>query len=250
MLNVLIVDDNKNSCECLLQRLPWADMDCNLPIIAHNGLVAWKILQQEQIDFLICDVKMPKMDGTELAAMIHSNGLPVKMVFLSAYEDFSAARKALKYGVTDYILKPIDTESLTNLENFIRGVSSPAENTSSVYLPKTEETETEYTVRRIKELVEKNFYRPECNVSWIADSMQMSSAYVGRAFNKMMGIGLSDYIMERRIKEAVRLLDSDIASVTMIAERIGYTDANYFARVFRNKMGMSPSEYRRNKKEK
>ncbi len=342
MLNILIVDDDQNLCECLLRLMPWEDMNCNIPAVVHNGLSAWELLQREKIDFVICDIKMPVMEGTQLAGLLAESGMRTKMVFLSAYEDFSVARQALKYGVTDYILKPINRESLDSLEKIIRGINQTkrtkefsdkffeeeynrqifdaisSQNISfldemfgklemlkdqsllsagmsvlhilyeylcslsngkdrSMYdnlykkwrtdlvqitnaeekisylrdqyakqLGQTQtENENEHTVHQIKELVDKNYFRTECNVAWIADKLHMSSGYVGRVFNKMAGIGLSEYITDCRMKEACRLLANDTIPVSMISGKVGYMDANYFTKAFRAKMGMSPSEYRK-----
>lgn len=341
MLNILIVDDDKNLCECLLRLLPWADMNCSEPFVAYNGLEAWELLQKEKIDFIICDLKMPVMEGITLCRLINEKNLKIKMVFLSAYEDFPIARQALQYGVIDYILKPIKRESLENLESIIRNVSRNKvkktlsskffdenynreifdaisnhdvlflqkmfENlkeldeqevlnagisllyilydylcmlnqgiersvydtllkkwrTDLVKLPGTEErieyircqyqheleqndseTEVEYAVRQIRQLAEENYSNPACNVAWIANKLYMTPSYVGRIFNRSTGIGLMEYITECRMKKACRLLSDNNLSVNKIAEQVGYMDANYFTKAFRNKIRMSPSEYR------
>ena len=107
------------------------------------------------------------------------------------------------------------------------------------------ENEVEYVVRKIRKLAEENFADHECNVAWIANKLYMTSGYVGRIFNKSTGIGLMEYITECRMKAACQLLSEENISVSKIAAQVGYTDANYFTKAFRNKMGMSPSEYRK-----
>ena len=107
------------------------------------------------------------------------------------------------------------------------------------------ENEVEYTVQRIRKLAEEHFADSKCNVAWIAEKLHMTSGYVGRIFNRSTGIGLMEYITEQRMKEACRLLSEEYVSVSKIAEQVGYTDANYFTKAFRNKIGMSPSEYRK-----
>ncbi len=243
MLNILIVDDDESLCECLLQLMPWGDMQCNVPTVVHGGLNAWELLQQNKFDFIISDIKMPMMDGTELARLIHEKNIPTKIVFLSAYEDFSAAKKALKYGVVDYILKPIDYECLSSLEEIIRSLSETE-------LPSQQEVleETDYMARQIKTLVDENCFNPDCNVTWIADKVHICSAYVGRIFNKVQGVKLTEYITNRRMEEACKLLRGEDITVNVISRQVGYRDVNYFTRAFRARIGMSPSEYRRKNK--
>ncbi len=244
MLNILIVDDDESLCDCLFQLLPWEDMQCNTPKIVYSGLSAWELLQQEKFDLLISDIKMPMMDGTELARLIYENNMSVKVVFLSAYEDFSAAKKALKYGVVDYVLKVIDYECMSNLEEIIRGLSETEQLTEQ----KESTEEMDYMANQIKRIVDENCFRENCNVTWIADEVNRCSAYVGRIFNKSQGVRLTEYITNRRMEEACRLLETEDESVYMISSRIGYRDVKYFTRTFRSRIGMSPSEYRRKNK--
>lgn len=341
MLNVLIVDDDKNLCECLFCLMPWEAMGCNPPFVAYDGLEAWELLNRETVDFVICDLKMPILEGVELRKRMIEHNMKIDMVFLSAYEDFSTARQAMQYGVSDYILKPVNRETLTELEKIIRRVkekkqqeknrkrffsgdyqkrilqalcdgdrafleqicdllagmdASTAQNAglrllhrfydylsllqqderraeTELQLKKWQEqflelseparqaeflrtrcfrlleqaapdSETERIVKTVRKLVEENFRDQKCNVTLIGERIHMSPAYVGKIFRKSTGVGLMEYITEWRLKEACRLLAAGQYSINQIAAMIGYADANYFTKVFRGKMGMSPSDYR------
>ncbi|MBQ7838867.1 MAG: helix-turn-helix transcriptional regulator, partial [Lachnospiraceae bacterium] len=109
------------------------------------------------------------------------------------------------------------------------------------------ESEVNQIVRRIKQIVEENYARPECNVAWIADKVHMTSGYIGRIFKKYSGIGLMEYTTELRLKQACTFLKTENCSIAEVAQKVGYADSNYFTKLFRNKLGMSPSEYRRKK---
>ena len=123
-MNVLIVDDDKNLCKCLVKLLPWEEMECDAPQVAYNGQHAWDIMQSSKIDLVISDLKMPVMDGMELCRIIREKFTDIIIVFLSAYEDFSIAQKAMRYGVTDYILKPINMEGIESLKKIIGRAAS------------------------------------------------------------------------------------------------------------------------------
>ena len=345
MLNVLIADDDRNLCECLLHLIPWKDIGCNQPDIAYNGLEAWELLGQNQPDILICDLKMPVMGGVDLSRKIRETALDIEIIFLSAYEDFETARLALQYRVSDYILKPVTRECLDKLENLLKYAvgnkqkkmmserllggeysqemldalcSSDREFVSRIFTQlrqlkdadilnvciwqlhvlydyqcmmnsnadrkiydalykkwcndliklvnraeridyvealyekeiseRKQDSEIERIVRRTKQIVEENYASQECNVAWIADKLHMTSGYIGRIFGKYSGIGLIEYITECRLKQACILLETESCSIAEIAQKVGYSDSNYFTKLFRNKLGMSPSEYRRKKK--
>lgn len=112
MYNILIVDDEKierNGIRLLLKR-----MGMNLGIReAENGRDAYEYLMSEgddegHVDILLTDVKMPFMDGIELIKKVNESGKKLKTIIFSGYNEFEYAKLAVKLGVEDYILKPVD----------------------------------------------------------------------------------------------------------------------------------------------
>ena len=75
---------------------------------ASNGKQALNVLRSEKIDFLLTDIKMPLMDGLELAKKAREEYPELPIVIFSGYSDFSFAQEAIHYGVRDYVLKPVD----------------------------------------------------------------------------------------------------------------------------------------------
>lgn len=107
MYNILIVDDEKierNGIRFLLKQF---GMELNV-YEATNGVKALEFLESQKADILLTDVKMPFMDGIELCKEIRKRGLNLKILIFSGYSEFEYARMAVKLGVTDYILKPVD----------------------------------------------------------------------------------------------------------------------------------------------
>ena len=107
MFTVLIVDDEKlerNGVKFLLKR----EKEEFHVIEAVNGKDAVGILASNRVDILLSDVKMPYMNGLELAGHVKENYPDIEIVIFSGYNDFSYAREALRYGVVDYVLKPVD----------------------------------------------------------------------------------------------------------------------------------------------
>lgn len=113
--NVLLVDDETYITKNLQQVIPWHAMGLNVIGTAKNGQEALRLLDQERVDLLLCDIRMPVMDGLELVREIRKNGYDCEMIMLSGYEDFEYTRAAIRYGVKDYILKPIPYEELTEV---------------------------------------------------------------------------------------------------------------------------------------
>lgn len=112
-----------------------------------------------------------------------------------------------------------------------------------------EEMRTRSIVGDIQKVVQEQFASTSLNIHKLGSIFQMSPAYLGRIYMESTGMSLVDYIAEKRIQNACKLLATSVKSIKEIAEACGYPDANYFSRVFKRKMNMTPAEYRtKNKK--
>ena len=100
-------------------------------------------------------------------------------------------------------------------------------------------------VNHIKEIVEAEYQNPNLCLQFIADAVQLSVSYVSKLFKENEGKAISDYCLERRMQEAVRLLIETEVLVKEIALSIGFLNENYFFTVFKKQYGMTPNEYRR-----
>lgn len=109
MIRVLIVDDEKIEREGLKYLLKKEPGERDF-FEAANGKQALQVLRTESIDLLLTDIKMPHMDGLELSKRAQEEYPGVTVVIFSGYNDFAFAQEAIRYGVTDYILKPVDPE--------------------------------------------------------------------------------------------------------------------------------------------
>lgn len=91
----------------------------------------------------------------------------------------------------------------------------------------------------------KNNYHEDITLSYFAKKFYLNSSYLGSIFKKKMGVSFSEYLRNRRIEEAKKLLRSSDLKVFEIAMRVGFNDAGYFSKRFEDAVGMTPNEYRR-----
>jgi two-component system, response regulator YesN len=112
MMKVLITDDEVQIRKGLRLKVDWEEEGFQIVAEASNGKDALEIIQNNVIDLVITDVRMPIMDGIELAEHCHRDFPHVKVIVLSGYSDFEYARNSLKQGVKDYLLKPVAPEEL------------------------------------------------------------------------------------------------------------------------------------------
>lgn len=112
---VLLVDDEAHITRNLEKVIPWEMLGLAVAGTAKNGQEALELMEQHTFDLLLCDIRMPVMDGLELVRHIRENGTPCDIIMLSGYQDFAYTRTAIQFGVNDYILKPIPYDELTGV---------------------------------------------------------------------------------------------------------------------------------------
>jgi two-component system response regulator YesN len=121
MYNVLLVDDEALGLEGLLKLVPWEELGLQVIGAVHSGLEALKIMEKQHADLLVSDIKMPIMNGLALLDEALKLSPNLKSVFISGYQDFEYAQKAIRLKASGYILKPVDdTELIGVLQNVVR----------------------------------------------------------------------------------------------------------------------------------
>ena len=111
-LRLLIADDEYFIRQRIKKIVPWETLDLVFAGEAENGTQVIEQLRQEPADILLLDIKMPQMNGMETARYIKEHFPSVHIIILSGYNDFEYARTALRYGVKEYLLKPVANEEL------------------------------------------------------------------------------------------------------------------------------------------
>jgi two-component system response regulator YesN len=115
MYKLLIVDDEEEVRNGLINKMDWDKYNFELMGGAQNGREALDLIEDNIPDIVITDISMPIMNGLELSEYVRLNYPTVKIVILTGFDDFNYAQQAIKFGVEDYILKPVlpkDIESL------------------------------------------------------------------------------------------------------------------------------------------
>lgn len=109
---VFFVEDEIVTREGIRDKVDWRGHGFEFCGEAPDGEIALPLLQTVRPDVLITDIKMPFMDGLELARIMHERMPATKIVILSGHDEFEYALKAIKLGVTEYLLKPITVQDL------------------------------------------------------------------------------------------------------------------------------------------
>ncbi|MFC5405235.1 response regulator [Cohnella soli] len=111
-LKALLIDDEVNILKNLQLVIPWESLDIELIGTARNGEQALEIAREHRPQLILCDIRMPVMDGIEFLGALREFDTDAEVIMMTGYQDFSYVRSVIRYEVKDYILKPIDYEEL------------------------------------------------------------------------------------------------------------------------------------------
>jgi|GEM_PF-650884 len=115
MLKLIIADDEKWVRTTIRSIIPFEKLDMTLSCEASNGIEALELCRRYEPDILLTDIMMPGLTGLELMKEVRSLLPDLRIVVISGYNDFEYAKTAVKYGITDYLLKPVDEKELTEV---------------------------------------------------------------------------------------------------------------------------------------
>ena len=230
MYRLLIADDEMIERKVLFKTLSQnLKGQCEI-FQAENGREALEIYEKEKIQIAILDIEMPGINGIQAAERIREKDKKCCIIFLTAFDEFAYAKKAITVRALDYLLKPWDEKELMLvLEEAMRMAGEEKD----FQKEKTEEVSEEEKRDDLEELAEDD----------AGENLRM---------NKVTEI-IRDYIRENYMYDlsvqdlvsmAKKMLEEPTVNIKDIGKSVGYEDSNYFTKVFRRITGQSPTEYR------
>ena len=118
-IKVFLVEDEVIIRSGVKKSINWEQEGYEFVGEASDGELAYPMISKEKPDILITDIRMPFMDGLELSRLVKKELPDIKILILSGYDEFEYAKKAIKIGVTEYLLKPISAAKLTEVLNAV-----------------------------------------------------------------------------------------------------------------------------------
>ncbi len=112
MMKVMIVEDEELILQGIRNIIDWEALGLKVIHLAHDGIEALKMWEQEPVHIVVTDISMPEMDGLTLLREIRKREEHVRFIILTGYDEFAYAREAVRLDVENYILKPVDEEEL------------------------------------------------------------------------------------------------------------------------------------------
>lgn len=243
---MLIVDDSEDMVAFL------KDSFCNQyeVITASDGIEALDLLQKHEVNIIISDWMMPRMDGAELCRRVRLNPLTshIPFVMLTAKTDDDAKVEGMDVGADTYIEKPFSLEYLEAcIRNMLKLRRQLMEKFSTQPLePVTEiaqnATDNEFLVR-MNRIIEENFSNSELNVNFLAEKLNISRSGLFAKIKTLADITPNEMIQIVRLKKAAQLLLERKYTVSEIGYMVGFSNPSYFSKCFQKQFGIKPADY-------
>lgn len=262
MIRLLIADDEKLEREALAELVRRRFEREVVLEVAENGRKAADTAVLWGADLILMDIEMPGMSGLDAARAVLAQRPSCRVIFVTAYSLFQYAHEAVHLGACDYLLKPVDPDELeASVRRAMRQIETERKlEELAAARPQPEQTETEeeaedapeesensqtaLVMAHVRRYLEDN-YMFDLSLDSVGEILHISPAYLSAQFKKYQKMNFLDCLTELRINAAKELLSDPFRSSAEVASMVGYEDASYFARAFKKRTGMTPTQYRR-----
>ncbi|MVT08778.1 hybrid sensor histidine kinase/response regulator transcription factor [Chitinophaga tropicalis] len=245
-LTVLLIEDNEDFRAYLRNTLrPFYRI-----IEAADGREGWQKALSAHPHVIVSDISMPYMDGITLSKKIRADKRTahIPIILLTALTGDAYELKGLQTGASDYLTKPFSTDILkVKIQNLVSLNQSFKEAYSRRLevntQPVTVENENEKLLLKMTTYIEENIDDEKLSVEQLAKHLCMSRATLYNKVVDITGETPVEYIRSVRLNKAAVLLEKSDLRIAEIGYSVGFFAPNYFARVFKARFNMSPSEY-------
>lgn len=242
MYRVMIIDDEKALRSLLKKTIDWERKGLVVAGEAASGIEAINTIDEHRPDIVFVDIRMPFMDGIEFAKLAMKRYPKLKILILTAFDDFIYARECIGIGVSDYLLKPIVRADIYEALDRVIAQLQEEQYTDTG----TEERGGTQPVKiaGIVAYIDSHFHDSGLNLTSIASYFGFNTSYFSRKFKEEAGKSFIDYLTEIRMKQACDYaVQGKLMYVT--AGLVGIPDPNYFGKCFKKYMESSYSDYAR-----
>ena len=250
MTTILIIEDEVQTKKVLLDSLRFERFKA---IAADNGKAGLDLAKKHCPNLIVCDIMMPEMNGYEVLSALReqSSTTAIPIIFLTAKVTMSELRLGMDLGAEDYLTKPCTVDRLlTAIKARLRRdrelkqyYSAQSQGSTNDFYDLDKFSQSPL-IAAVFESIEANYHRP-LQLKEVAATLGYSPAYLTDLVRRKTGRTVKQWIVERRMDCARKLLLATEESIAQIAEQTGYLDTAYFIRQFKQLHGKSPHQWRK-----
>ena len=263
-MKILIADDELYIRQGL-EKLDWSSIGLKMCGTAKSGEEAIELAKTTQPDIILSDIRMPNMDGLEMAEQFMQLNPRCAIIFLTGHREFEYARKAIALGAFDYLLKPTNPEEIMECcERAVKEVRQQAK--QDVTFIEMESRIKDLEVKRgveiedpflteqkelgkckvseILEYIDKHFNK-DVTLQTLSEVFHFNAIYINRLIKKETGYTFLEILNNKRMNQAASYLKKTDKAIGEVAMQIGIPDQRYFSQIFKKYYGYSPRQYRK-----
>lgn len=241
--NIIVVEDEELILNHIVNKIHKISEHFKVVSTAMDGATALELIKQHMPNVLFTDIRIPLMNGLELAEKVHDSFPLIHTVILTGYADFDYAQQAIRANVFEYLLKPVRSEDLNQVLMKLTSIMAGDEAGSFNSFMDTSGASPRHAFELIKTFIVDN-YNKQIDLQALAYDFSYSPAYLTKIFKKYSDTTPVHFLTEIRINMAAQLLINTDIPISAIGERVGYPNQFYFSRIFKQHMNMSPMVYR------
>ncbi|WP_028552245.1 response regulator transcription factor [Paenibacillus sp. UNC451MF] len=244
MYRVMLIDDERWVRTSLKKVIEKTGLPFSVIKEASDGLEALDWLKSNEADLIMTDVKMPVMEGLRFVQEVRVRNRGQPIIVVSGYDDFQFVQQALRSGVFDYLLKPVELEDMRLCLNKWMSQHQPPLQGEVPKAPVTQHKLEQSPIEQVQAYI-RTHLSGEITLTRAAALVHLNPSYLSQLFKQQLNRNFVDYIVEVRMEEAKRLLSATSLRISEVADRVGYSDVAYFSNTFKKWNGCTPSEYRK-----
>ncbi|MEH0153373.1 two-component regulator propeller domain-containing protein [Limibacter armeniacum] len=221
-------------------------------ITAADGQEALDSMKENLPDLIISDVMMPVMDGMELTKNIKSNikTSHIPVILLTAKDADIYKQEGFEEGADAYVTKPFDESLLkARIKSLLHNRELIAEKYRNELLIKPAElpinSPDQQFLKDITQILETNIAEGNLTIDFFIKEMGMSHSVIYKKLKALTGMSFVEFARDFRLKRAAQLITQHKMNITEACYQVGFSDRRYFSQVFKQKFGMTPSEYKK-----
>lgn len=240
--SILIIDDNQKIHKSLLLIFE----DKYHVFTASNGRDGLGIIERNNMSLIILDLQMPEMNGLEFLQCVRKVNEDIPVLIMTGHSSHGWAKKCADLNVQGYFEKPYDIEALTSRVRKLLGRAD------FKVLRRLWKDKYDARMADISHIVRKALYyihqgyQIEFSRDELAAELRICPDHLSRQFHKECGMHIIEYVTMLRIDKGKEYLIKTDGKINDIASSLGYPNANYFSKLFKKHIGLTPQEFRAN----
>lgn len=250
---VLIAEDESMIRRGMVCSVDWVKLGCGPVDEASNGREALERIQSGAYDIVLMDINMPLMNGLDVLEQTYRS-YPYAAILITGYSDFAYAKRALRYGVLDYLLKPVDIDELQKtvehacaerarrLDYSRLCEDEQRRSAQGIQLLPEQQDADSAAIQQMIAYIEEH-YSEKITLPMLAQELFYSESFMTRHFKSKVGMNFADYLNRYRIQQALSMMQSAGVRLSEIAAACGFGDYKYFNQVFKKYVGCSAKDY-------